>query len=723
MMLDTFRFYGANPGRLTKEEEMKKNETIYMTVDKLRHDLEDGKLTRREFLRYATVLGMSAATASQMARLAWPGKVFAKSIQPGGTKKLYWFIPDGVRVEPDLFKVYKWARQGKLPNIKNMMDNGAYGYCIPVFPSHTPVNFASLLTGAYPKTHGVADGPMHIEGRSLDKVAIGGFSSVAKKVPPIWVNMEENNRKVFLLSMPGSTPPELDEGYTVRGRWGGWGADFHALNFQSKGDLSERKKQGRSSRLFFFGPELTRYIDLKKASGWKKIPTSYRQPLEAEMEGWGASIFAYIYDSSNGKRVNYDRIAFSFDKETVIADISEGEWSSWIPIQLKWRDHSVNSDVKIKIIKLKIDGLNKRGFFRIRCFYNNLNRYIAKPAQVANEIISNVGPMVDFADNFPPQLIHYPEDKKTFLEEAIMTFEWHKSATNYIFEKYQPDVYIHDIYTPNQMLSSRWWLGYIDPVSKRYNDVTGQQRKELWSEVLDMYKRLDDILGDYLNNADENTLVVLSSDHGMAPLNKWVHLNNLFAKEGLLRFTIKEETGEPIIDWENSKVIYLKMDNIYIHPKGLGGKWKRGSGPEYERLRDKVIKMLYALEDENGEKPVAAVVRWEEVEDFLDLPEDRVGDLVVANEAGFGWNEEVISALTIFTTSLKTGYKQAILPRETKGMWTPFIIMGPGVKKNYELKRPIRMVDQYPTIMHLMGMEIPDFVEGRRLDEIYDEKK
>jgi hypothetical protein len=61
-MLDTFRFYGANPGRLRKEDKMKKNETIYMTVDKLRHDLEDGKLTRREFLRYATFLGISAAT-------------------------------------------------------------------------------------------------------------------------------------------------------------------------------------------------------------------------------------------------------------------------------------------------------------------------------------------------------------------------------------------------------------------------------------------------------------------------------------------------------------------------------------------------------------------------------------------------------------------------------------------------------------------------------------
>ena len=121
-------------------------------------------------------------------------------------------------------------------------------------------------------------------------------------------------------------------------------------------------------------------------------------------------------------------------------------------------------------------------------------------------------------------------------------------------------------------------------------------------------------------------------------------------------------------------------------------------------------------------KPVAVAVRWEEAENFFDLPEDRVGDLIIANESGFGWNEEVNSTLNIFSTPLKTGYKQAIIPREAKGMWTPFMIMGPGVKKNYKLKRPIQMVDQYPTIMHLMGMSIPDFVEGRKLDEIFDEK-
>jgi hypothetical protein len=110
------------------------------------------------------------------------------------------------------------------------------------------------------------------------------------------------------------------------------------------------------------------------------------------------------------------------------------------------------------------------------------------------------------------------------------------------------------------------------------------------------------------------------------------------------------------------------------------------------------------------------------VEDFLDLPSDRVGDLIVANVAGVGWNEEMSEDLAIFTSALKTGYKQSILPQKTKGMWTPFIIMGPGVKKNYALRRPVSMADQYPTIMHLMGMKIPDFVEGHQLCEIYDEK-
>jgi len=46
---------------------------------------------------------------------------------PANDAKLYWFIPDGMRGDPELFKVFEWAQEGKLPNIKKMMEQGSYG--------------------------------------------------------------------------------------------------------------------------------------------------------------------------------------------------------------------------------------------------------------------------------------------------------------------------------------------------------------------------------------------------------------------------------------------------------------------------------------------------------------------------------------------------------------------------------------------------------------------
>lgn len=653
--------------------------------------------------------------------------LFFLSLQTGCTKnnvqtvkihnnsvKMYWFIPDGMRADPELINIFEWADKGELPNIKKMMDKGSFGYSIPTFPSHTPTNFATLLTGVYPDKHGVADGPMHIEGRPLNSVAVGGFSSAAKKVDPIWTTLEKEGNKVLLLSMPGSTPPELDIGITLRGRWGGWGADFHALNFESAKDLKQRKNQGRGNKLFFFGPELTQYINTKNATGWSLNPLSFSTPLEIELSGWGSKLYGFIYDSTNDDSVNYNRILFSEDKKNMIGTLKQGDWSEWENITLNWNNIDVESNVIINLIKLDDDG-----FFRIRLFYDNLNDYNVQPSYVAGEFEETLGPMVDFVDNFPPQLIYYPEDKQTFLEEMNMSFEWHTKAIPFIINNYDSEIIIHDIYSPNQMLTSRWWLGYIDPSSSRYDDVNGEQREVLLSEVKSMYKRLDLMVGEILDNSNEDTYIILSSDHGAVPLDKWVRLNNLFAKRGWLKFKINSETGEPIIDWKNSKVIYLKMDNIYVHPDGLEGNWTRGSGEEYEKLRNEVITALLELKDiETNKSPVKAVVKWENVRQYLDLPEDRVGDLVVANEAGYGWNEEMSEDLEIFSIPLKSGYKQAIFANETKGMWTPFIIVGPGIKKGYFIETPIDHVDQYTTIMKLLNYGSINQVDGKVLYEI-----
>ena len=604
--------------------------------------------------------------------------------------KLYWFIPDGMRAEENLFTVYKWAQEGKLPNIKKLMDNGSYGYSIPDFPSHTPTNFASLLTGAHPTVHGVADGPMHIEGKPLDKPSVAGFSSTAKKVSPIWKVMEEAGKKVALLSIPGSTPPELKNGITIRGRWGGWGADTHAVIYEPAQMLSQRQKEGRGFRLFYLGQPLTQFVE-EKALG--------NNLYEASLSAYGAKFTASI---------NSDSVIFSQNGKT-LTDLKPGVWSDWFPTTLTVSEKSFASQVRFRVIKL-----SENGNFRIRVFFNNIISLIVDPSYVADEITQAIGPAVDFVDNWPPQLIFEDEDKQTFLDEAMDSLDWHKKATDFIFKQYKPDVFIQDTYTPNQMLESRWWHRYID---KDHVDYDPQKADGAMSDILKLYQGLDSIIGEAIKNADKNTLIVLSSDHGIAGLHKQVRLNHLFAQKGWFKFSTDPKTGEPIIDWKNTKVVYLKMAHVYINPNGLGGDWKRGKGEEYEKLRDEVIKVLRELEDEDGTKPLVQAVKWEDAPKFFELPTDRVGDLVLEVKKGYQWLEEPDETLKVFTEPLTSGYKQANNPRDPD-MWTPFVIMGPGVKKGYKLPQSISHVDQMPTLLKLLGVKIPDYVQGRVLIEI-----
>lgn len=648
--------------------------------------------------------------------------------------KLYWFIPDGVRAEPDVFKVFEWAKDGKLPNIAKMMKLGSYGYSLPVFPSHTPVNFATLLTGCYPKTHGIADGPMHLEGYELSSISAPGFRSLSRKVPAIWSIMEKAGKKVMAVTTPGSTPPEIEDGYILRGRWGGWGADLQAVIFEKKQSREKLVKPGNENKLFNVGAELTKYIESKNAVGWENVPISYSPAMESTLISWGDTMHCYIYDNTNDNYINYNQILFSYNKKTHVQIhdltltqpkdkvkfvkplvLSQGQWSDWANINVTFGGKTFPTLCKIRVIKLDDDG-----FFRIRIYYNNLNKYIVLPDTVADDITKNVGPMMAFVDNYPPQLIYYPEDKNVFLEEMNMSFDWHTKLVPYIEKKYKPDVVIHDCYNPNQMLTSRWWMAYVDPQSTRFNNITDSNRTEVWNEVLSMYQRLDSIVGKIMENADDSTIIVLSSDHGICVRNKSVLINNLLAINGYLKFRINDTTGTAVVDWKSSKAIFLQMIGIYINPNGLDGKWNRASGVEYDKIRDEVTKLLLNLRDTDNTCPVSSVTKWEEAESKLNLPKDRVGDLVISNKPGYGWSEVMTNDFRFFEVPLISGYKQALLPEETKSLWTPFIIMGPGVKKGFQLSKNICNTDQLPTILKLMGMQIPAYMDGKVIEEIFE---
>ena len=58
--------------------------------------------------------------------------------------------------------------------------------------------------------------------------------------------------------------------------------------------------------------------------------------------------------------------------------------------------------------------------------------------------------------------------------------------------------------------------------------------------------------------------------------------------------------------------------------------------------------------------------------------------------------------------------KQTLFDNATR---IPLVFSGPGIKKDIKItKAPVEMIDIYPTLMDLLGMEIPSFVSGKSLD-------
>lgn len=649
-----------------------------------------------------------------LALLACPSATSPPASSPAGhATRLHWFIPDGLRADPETFDVFRWADEGKLPHLKALMARGSYGYSIPAFPSHTPANTATLLTGALPEVHGVADGPMHVEGHPLARPSLGGFSSGARKVPAVWSLLENAGKSVFVLSVPGSTPPELGPGgVTVRGRWGGWGPELPAVIFESA-SAERRQAMARSARLFLVGEELTRFTE-SVAAAWPAAPASELPPLEIDLTASGAPLYGLLVDLAGDEREGYDHLVLSRDRTTTLATLGAGDWSGWLPATARWKEVDVATHQRVELIKVGGDG-----FFRVRVLFDGLNRLVTEPPEVAAGLHADLGPMVDYPDSFPAQLVYYPEDKAAFLSEAQQSLDWHTAAVDAVARRYRPDVFIHGIYTPNQMLTSRWWLGHIDPTSRRYGEVDAVQREALWSEVLSMYQGVDAALGRAAAHAGSDTLLVLSSDHGVIPLDRWVHLNNLFAERGWLTVTPDAQTGAPEVDWARSRVVFLNTYHVYIDPDGLGGDWTRAAGPTYDALRSEVVLALETLRE--GElAPVVRVTRWEDAERGVDLPADRVGDLVLSSRAGYAWNEQLTADHALFGDALVSGYKQGVSPETTPGLWTPFLIVGPGIRAGHRIAAPIHAIDQLPTLLRSLGQPVPSTVQGTAVAEIFE---
>jgi predicted AlkP superfamily phosphohydrolase/phosphomutase len=334
----------------------------------------------------------------------------------------------------------------------------------------------------------------------------------------------------------------------------------------------------------------------------------------------------------------------------------------------------------------------------VSCFLTpDTNRQYTYPASVKQEIEGLVGEYMVDVPNFRS------EDKAQILRDIETMTERRFRVAEHLLESRPWDLFFM-VEMGTDRIHHAFWR-YFDPEHRLY-----EPGSEFESAMLDYYRGVDEKLGRLLAHADDDTAVLVLSDHGAKRIDGGICVNEWLRQEGYL--TLREEPAAPtalkpdMIDW--SKTIAWGEGGYYCRLfLNVAGREPDGQVPaqDYERVRTEIKEKLEALGDENG-SPIGTVAHRPE-----ELYAERNGvapDLMVYFGDLYWRSIGQVGTGVVHVFENDTGPDDANHAHE--GM---YVLVADGVEPGAGEERQI--VDIAPTLLTLLGEHVPGEMEGTSL--------
>ena len=230
--------------------------------------------------------------------------------------------------------------------------------------------------------------------------------------------------------------------------------------------------------------------------------------------------------------------------------------------------------------------------------------------------------------------------------------------------------------------------------------------------VEDYYIFLDKKVGEVLEILNDDTIALVASDHGAKRMKGCFCVNSWLVQEGILKLKKSPRGAEPFnednVDWENT--IAWGWGGYYARIfLNIRGREQLGTvnQDDYERTRDYIASKIKSIKGPNGENWDTIVFKPEEI-----YPEARGDkpDLMVYFD-NLSWR----SAGSIGHTSL-------YLPENDTGpddcvhsKYGIYILYDPKKPRDGKVK-DARIYDIAPTVLSLMGINVPNQMEGKPIN-------
>ena len=379
----------------------------------------------------------------------------------------------------------------------------------------------------------------------------------------------------------------------------------------------------------------------------------------------------------------------------------------------------------------------------------DLESGVTYPETLLDEIRENVGDYILYPD---PGQAYSDSGIDAFLTRLYRTTDLRVETLTYLRGRSDWD-FAMVVFNGTDTISHAMWK-FMDSSHPLHDPA---KAKKYGNAIRDYYSYVDAKLAAIVDELDDDTTLIIMSDHGFGPFHKFIHVNNWLMDQdfmavkpgalaglkhrmfrlgfspmnvyntlmalglGSLKREVVRGQGQGLmktlflsfddVDWSRTKAYSLgNVGQIRINVAGREPFGCVARGEEYEAVRDDIIARLYRMTDpKTGEQVVEQVYRREEIYagPYLDDAPDIV--FIPRRLEYFGFGEYEFGSHKIIEP-MQRGISGT---HRLNGI---FIAYGARVRAG-AATHDAHLVDLAPTILHLMDEAVADHMDGRVLTE------
>ena len=618
-------------------------------------------------------------------------------------------------LDPDLAE--KWMAEGHLPTFKKLAEGkGGFFRLATTYPAVSPVAWSSFMTGANPGRHNIYDFlardprtylPMLSSayiGQSRRSIKLGKYTiplgkpelRLLRKSKPFWTVLGENRIFSNIIRVPITFPPEKFNGVSISG--------------MCVPDL--RGSQGTFS-FYTTRPSRDAAVgDEQAAEGGVILPlTKDGDVYRGELVGPPDSLL----DDGPELKIPFSIKLSKKGKPAVLSLPNEdmplvfGTFSDWVSLQF------------VASLRLKVSGIAR---FMLTEAGENVSLYvtpinldpsnpvfpISHPPQYGVYMAKQIGPYANLG---------LAEDTWV-LNERLLTDGQFLTETDLIHQEREKMFFdalnktkhgcVVCVFDDTDRIQHMFYRYLVDGHPALRPDDPPESR----DAILRLYKWSDDLLARTLKKLKKGDALVVMSDHGFKSFERGININSWLHQNGYLHLKEGAELGKgkwlTDVDWSKTRAYQVGLGGMYLN---LAGREGQGIVPpeEAKALKAELIGKLAGMHDTDRDKTAINDV-WDADDLYTGPYKGNAPDLIIGYNVGYraGWDGTtgVVNHTVIDDNTKAWSGDHCMDPRCVPGsLFTDFKL---------DNDKP-SIMDLAPTILQLLGVDKPAYMDGTSLVE------